>query len=110
MYSPFCMWKNGWAMDERYVKIYQDSDLVMRMYTQGLRAYRNCAAHVHHLGRMTSDTVNPDKHHKELVQDEETFYQTWGNSPLMMFGLMRMGQWHYGKEYISLLQDIPRNK
>lgn len=109
MYSPFCMWRNKWRMDEAYHKIYQDSDLVMRMYQKGLRAYRNCGGHVFHLGRVTSDTVAPVQHARDLAIDEETFYQRWKDSPLMMFGLIRYSQWHYGQEHQSLLNPIHRH-
>lgn len=106
MYSPFCAWQRGWRMDEAYVKIYQDSDLVMRMYESGLRAYRSCRAHVHHLGRMTSDRVEPERHRRELAADERTFYARWGGSPLAMFGLIRYGVWQYGQEHRSLADPI----
>lgn len=113
MYSPFCMWKAGRGelsrMSEEYVKIYQDSDMVLRMYEAGYRAYRNCAGHVLHLGRMTSDTVEPEKHKRELAIDEETFYRKWGDSPWMMFGMIRYGAWQYGQEHQSLLNPIHRN-
>lgn len=105
MYSPFCMFKRGWVFDEAYVKIYQDSDMVMRMYDAGLRAYRSCRAHVHHLGRMTTDSVEPQQHNRDLARDERLFYQRWGKSPLMMFGIIRAGRWMYGHEHESF--DAP---
>lgn len=113
MYSPFCMWQRRttlpYRMDEAYIKVYQDSDFVMRMYGAGKRAYRNCNAHVHHLARMTSDNVEVDKHKRELAADEETFYQRWQHSPLMIYGMIRYGKWHYGQEHQSLWGPIHRN-
>ena len=106
MYSPFVMFRRGESFDESFIKIYQDSDLVMRLYERGLRVYRSCRAHVHHLCRMTSDRVNPDAHNKELAHDERLFYKLWGDSPLMMFGLIRYGKWHYGEEHQSFVNPI----
>ena len=106
MYSPFMMFRRGWRFDESYIKIYQDSDLIMRMYEKGLRAYRSCRAHVHHLLRMTSDRVDQDQHRRHLAQDERLFYTRWGKSPWMMFGLIRYGAWSFGREYESLTRPI----
>lgn len=107
MYSPFMMWRRGWEFDESYVRVYQDSDLILRLYAAGLRAYRNCNAHVHHLLRMTNDRVDMDAHNEQLRKDEELFYARWGTSPWMMFGLIRSAQWQFGKEHGSLLMKIP---
>lgn len=106
MYSPFCMFRRGEVFDEGYLKIYQDSDLVLRLYERGLRAYRSCRAHVHHLCRMTSDRVNPEEHNEQLAHDEKVFYARWGKSPLAMFGLIRYGTWQYGQEHQSLTRPI----
>lgn len=106
MYSPFMMFRRGQRFDEAYTKIYQDSDLIMRLYGQGLRAYRSCRAHVHHLLRMTSDRVDVERHRRELAVDEKLFYQRWGASPLMMFGMIRYGHWVYSREHESLTNPI----
>mgnify|MGYP001614528554 CR=1 FL=1 len=106
MYSPFMMWRRGWRMDEAYRKIYCDSDLIMRVYEKGQRAYRSCRAHVHHLVRMTSDRVEPEQHQSDLAHDEQLFYQRWGRSRLMIFGLIRSGQWTYGREHLSFTTPI----
>jgi len=115
MYSPFMMIRQNDLFDESYIKIYQDSDFVMRVYEGGRRAYRSCRAHVHHLLRMTSDRVDTKQHARDLAHDERLFYERWGKSPLAMFGLIRYGQWAYGQEHRSLLDPIqlhydPREK
>ncbi len=99
MYSPFCMVRKGWKYDESYKKIYQDSDLVLRLYAAGYRAYRSNRAHVHHLVRMTSDRVEPEKHSKEMAHDEHLFYQRWHDCPYMMYGLIRSSVITYGHEW-----------
>ena len=106
MYSPFMMYRRDWRLDEAYLKIYSDSDLIMRMYEAGLRPYRSCRAHVHHLLRMTSDRVEPEQHARDLAHDERLFYRRWGKSTLAAFGVIRTGQWTYGQEHVSLLRPI----
>lgn len=105
-YSPFMAWRKGWEWSEDYIKIYQDSDLILRMYESGLRAYRSCRAHVHHLCRMTSDRVDSAQHDLDLAADEKLFYQRWGASPLAMFGVIRSGNYRYGSEHESWTSRI----
>jgi len=101
MYSPFNMFRKGWEYDESYIRVYQDSDLVMRMYEAGLRSYRSCRAHVHHLLRMTNDSVDTAAHNEQLGKDEQLFYARWSKSPLAAFAMMRVGQYRYGNEHES---------
>jgi len=105
-YSPFMAFRRGWSFDEAFVKIYQDSDLVLRVYEAGKRAYRSCRAHVHHLLRMTSDRVEPEKHTRDLARDERLFYERWGRSPLAMFGVIRAGHQIYGREHEAWTANI----
>lgn len=116
MYSPFNMFRKihdhrgfprwKWEYDEIYERVYQDSDLVMRMYEHGLRAYRSCRAHVHHLLRMTNDSVGTAAHNAQLQKDEELFYHRWGKSPLAMFAMIRAGTYGYGQEHFSFLRSV----
>jgi len=106
MYSPFNMFRKGWEYSEDYKRIYQDSDLVMRIYTAGFRAYRSCRARVHHLLRMTTDNVDKVQHDASIGPDEKLFYQRWGHSPLAIFAMIRFGQYHYGQEYRSWTHPI----
>lgn len=124
MYSPFSMFRREtndefghyfWDYDESYLRVYQDSDLVMRMYDARLRAFRSCRAHVHHLLRMTNDRVDTPEHNRILKKDEELFYARWGKSPLAMFGMIRSGSYQFGQEHMSFLRpvgtpDHPANK
>lgn len=109
MYSPFTMFRKGWRYDEAFLRVYQDSDLIMRMYEKGLRAYRNCRAIVHHFGSMTNNNVNTAEHGRQLAKDEALFYQRWGKSPLAMFAMIRFGQQTYGREYEGWTQPIHRH-
>lgn len=106
MYSPFMMFRRGRRFCEDYLKIYQDSDFIMQTYENGLRAYRSCRAHVHHLLRMTSDRVDQELHKQQLAHDERLFYERWSDSPFAMFGMIRYGQITYGREYEAHLRPI----
>jgi len=107
MFSPFNMFRRGWRLDEAYQRIYQDSDLVMRMYEQRLRAYRSCRKHVHHLGSMTTQVIAAQVgHNLALAKDERLFYRRWGRSPLAMFGMIRYGRQTYGSEHEAWTQPI----
>lgn len=109
MYSPFMMFKRGWRYDEGYGRIYQDSDLIMRLYEAGLRSYRNNRASVIHFNRMTNDNVDAEAHNRQLAIDEERFYQRWSKSPHMMFAMIRRGFNVYGKEHEGWLAPIHRH-
>ena len=107
MYSPFAMWRRGWRLDEAYQRIYQDSDLVMRLYEAGLRAFRSCRKHVHHLGQMTTSVIGPAVGHDlALAKDERLFYRRWGKSPLAMFAMIRTGRQTYGSEHEGWTNQI----
>ena len=105
MFSPFMMFRKGERFDEAYQRVYIDSDLVMRIYERGLRAFRSCRKHVWHFGSVTNKHAGEAHARKEtsaLALDEGLFYQRWGKSPLAMFGMIRAGQWLYGHEHESL--------
>jgi hypothetical protein len=106
MYSPFNMFRKGWEYCEDYKRIYQDSDLVMRICDTGLRSYRSCRARVHHLLRMTTDAVDKAEHDAQIGPDEKLFYTRWGRNPLAIFAMIRCGQYHYGREHISWTSPI----
>jgi hypothetical protein len=111
MFSPYMMIPNGqgWRFDEDYQRIYQDSDLILRMYQAGKRAYRSCRKHVWHLGSVTNNQAGPEHvaaHAKALAHDERLFYERWGKSSLAMFGIIRGGSQTYGREHEAFLRPI----
>lgn len=105
MYAPFMMFRKGWRFDEEFVA-YCDSDLVMRMYAAGLRAYRNNRVQVHHLNGITRARVQADGGAGEIAEGEKLFYERWGDSPLWMFGMIRSGAIVYGREHEAWLRPI----
>ena len=111
MFSPFMMIRNhqGWRWDEAYQRIYQDSDLILRMRAKGLHPYRSCRAHVWHLGSVTNKGAGPE-HAAEcaraLAHDERLFYRRWGKSPTATFAMMRGGAQIYGHEHDAYTAKI----
>lgn len=110
MFSPFMMFRRGWNFDEAFRRVYQDSDLIMRMYENRLRAYRSCRAHVWHLGSVTNKSVDTAEHDRQLAVDERLFYQRWGKNPTAMFGMIRAGQMAYGREHLAWQVGIHRHE
>lgn len=110
-FSPFMMWRNnqGWRYDESYERVYQDSDLILRMAEQGLRALRSCRKHVWHLGSVTNSQAgagHSERHAASLARDERLFYERWGRSPLAQFAIMRASVQIYGREHEAYLAQI----
>jgi hypothetical protein len=101
-YTPIMAFRKGWALDEAYAGGYSDSDLIMRIYAAGMRAYRHCGVQVHHLNHLTIKTRGMAGH-QEIADGEKLFYERWGGSPLMMFQVIKFGGSIYGREHEALL-------
>ena len=106
MFAPMMMFDKEWRLDPAYEGGYSDSDLIMRIYDAGKRAYRNCASRCIHLDRVTWERAYSDRGEQQIASGERLFYERWGNSPLMMYGVIRAGGWMYGREHESLLSDV----
>lgn len=106
MFAPMMMFHKRWRLDEAYEGGYSDSDLIMRIYTEGLRAYRNCRVVVHHMDRITWMRAYKDRGRTQIQAGEELFYQRWDGSPLMMFQVIKSGASVYGHEHESILRQI----
>ena len=106
VFTPLMMFRKEWRFDAEYEGGYSDNDLIMRMYTQGLRAYRNYASVATHL-RMITWRKQEDKGVGQLLRGEDTFYKRWRDSPLYAYSLIRMGSVQYGKEHIAVASPTP---
>ena len=109
MFSPFTMFRRGWRLDEAYQRIYQDSDLIMRMREKGLHPYRSVRKHLWHLGSVTNTGAGPEHaaaHARALAHDERLFYKRWGASPTATFAMIRAGSQIYGREHEAALAKI----
>ncbi len=100
MYGPLMMFRKEWKLDPVYISMASDNDLVMRIYNAGLRSYRNCRVQVFHLGGVTWGSAYSAAESKQN-QDEglKTFYERWGDSPLMMLHMFRRGGVAFGREH-----------
>jgi len=104
-YTPIMAFRKGWELDEAFNGGYSDSDLLMRVYTAGLRAYRHCGVQVHHLNHLTIKKRGMEGH-EEIAKGEALFYERWGSSPLIMFQIIKCGASVYGREHEACLAQI----
>lgn len=110
MFAPLMMFRKGWKFDEAYEGGYSDSDLVMRMYEEGLRAYRSYSSVCWHFGPMTTwerAYADKDKGWGQVNKGEETFYRRWKGSAHWMYAMIRGGGLQYGKEHMAALAPTP---
>lgn len=106
MFAPMMMFEKGWRLDPAYEGGYSDADLIMRIYTAGKRAYRNCASQCFHFDRITWSRALPDRGEAQIAAGEKIFYGRWQHSPLMMYAMIRAGGVIYGREHESLLAPV----
>ena len=100
VYCPFMMFRREWRFDELYPGMYGDNDMVMRMYSANLRAYRNCAVVPYHLHGATSRTsVDPERDEHEKTIGSKLFYERWRGSPWLMTRLFIKGAVAWGREH-----------
>ncbi len=100
MYGPLFMFRKGWRLDEAYIGMHSDNDLVMRVCQAGLRSYRNCKVIVRHLGGLTWGV----SHETGACQENEetahrVFNERWGSSPLFMAKVILKGGVVWGREH-----------
>jgi len=110
MFAPLMMFRKGWKFDEAYEGGYSDSDLIMRMYEEGLRAYRSYSSVCWHFGPMTTwerAYADKDKGWGQVNKGEETFYRRWKGSAHWMYAMIRAGGIQYGKEHVAALAPTP---
>ncbi len=108
MFSPFMCFRREWRFDEAYEGGYSDSDLIMRVYAKGLRAYRSFSSVCWHFGPMTTWTrAENDGGWGQVNRGEEVFYERWRDSPLMMYALIRGAQVKYGQEHFARCSPTP---
>lgn len=108
MFAPMMCFRKGWLLDEAYEGGFSDSDLIMRMYAEGLRAYRSYSSVCWHFGPMTTWLrAEQDGGWGQVWRGEETFYKRWKGSPHFMYSMIRAGNLHYGQEHLAALALTP---
>jgi len=98
-YGPLMMWRRGWRLDEAYESVGSDSDLVMRLYAAGLRAYRNHRVVVLHLNNQTWQGAQSEAYHQMEERAHRTFVERWGQSPLWAATMILRGGLVFGREF-----------
>lgn len=96
VYGPFMMFRrldregNPWKYDAgTFPSQFGDTDLIMRMYGQGYRMYRNWKVRIEHLNVQTHDQkVNAE----DFQSAKARFIEKHKNSPYLMFQILASGQ------------------
>lgn len=100
VYCPLMLFHRKWRLDETYPGMYGDSDLVMRIYAAGLRAYMNCSSPIYHFhGVASANALNAENtsHQKEVGL--ALFRERWATSPYLLARLILNGTVRWGREY-----------
>lgn len=100
MYGPFMMFRAGWFLDPLFPGMGGDNDLVMRIYNEGFRAYRNNNVKGFHMNGITWQTAYTQEDRDEITKKAQSdFHARHGKSPLAMYRMMMRGRNEYAKEY-----------
>ena len=92
IYHPLVMTAAGWYYDEEFTGHFADSDLIMRVYESGKRAYRNHRVVVDHLRSATDRTLcTPDERSEQHARGLELFKQKHGKSKLLVYRALSEG-------------------
>jgi len=92
LYCPLMMFKKPCRFDEDYPDVFLDSDLVMRIYEDGFRMYRNWNVVITHLCQQTFSTVNSkEQKDKKFVAGRDLFIKKHQGTPLMMYRAITEG-------------------
>jgi hypothetical protein len=100
VYAPLMMFRREWQFDEQYPGMYGDSDLVMRNYAVGKRAYMNCKVVIYHFhGATTKTSLNAEKVAHERDVGLSLFRSRWAQSPYLISRMILQGGAQWGREY-----------
>jgi hypothetical protein len=101
-YDPLMMWRKKdrpvdlWRFDEAYESLYSTSDLIMRLYAAGYRAYRNHRVVCAHIGQQTwSDQQQDDIRPRA----EALFKERWADAPYWAATMFFRGAVAFGREH-----------
>ena len=76
---------------ETFPSYWGDTDLVMKVYNSGFRAYRNFRVVCDHLGRATNTESHPAGKAAEIERARELFAQRHSMSPLLIYRVLMQG-------------------
>ena len=88
VYGPFMMFDAKWRLDDETIPdLFSDADLVMRIYRDGKRMYRNWSVVIEHLNKQT--LVTQDQNY--FGKTKEKFIQRHSGCPLLMYKMLVEG-------------------
>jgi GT2 family glycosyltransferase len=91
VYGPFMMFSTRWRFDaDRFPCAFADSDLVMRLYEQGYRSYRNNRVVIQHLNRQTLPPSD-ERVMMDYETSQRTFNERYASSPLLIYRVLKDG-------------------
>ncbi len=89
VYGPFMAFRNGWFFDEENFPYgFNDTDLIMRIYRNGQRMYRNWRVTIQHLNKQTTGN---DTHEERLEIAKQKFIEKHQDCPFYMFRVLALG-------------------
>ena len=99
-YGPLMMLPNDCRLDDKaFPSLGSDSDLILRQYEKGLRAYRNNAVVCHHLDGATYRRKPALQRQQETARVHQSMVGRWGGSPLWAAKMVLRGYvGQFGKE------------
>ena len=105
--TAFCCFRREWRLDPAYESWYSDTDLLMRIYASGRRAYRNMRHVATHLHQVTYKRVFEGTGQRTTDAGEAEFYRRWTGSPWWVYGMVRTGRIEWGREHVGMLLAPP---
>ena len=102
IYGALMMFRAGWKFDEAFIGPHADSDLIMRIYQAGLRAYRNHRSMAYHLNGMGDPKNVSEKIRAEQLREADMLFKArYKDSPLWAARMILRGGVLYGREHES---------
>lgn len=93
IYGPFMMFESKWRFDNDFNCIGSDTDLIMRVYRDGKRSYRNWRVQVLHFGQATYMGLYSSEKRATLMNEfNQLFDKKHGDSKLLIYAMLKAGQ------------------
>jgi glycosyltransferase involved in cell wall biosynthesis len=101
MNGKFMMFRKPWKMDNAFPNLHSDSDLIMRMYQDGLRAYRNYRSVAYSVEGIDAGVNGSSSRRRseQRKQAEMLFRTRYAASPLWISKMILNGVIRHGQEH-----------
>lgn len=99
-YGPLMMLPPDCRLDAKaFPGLGSDSDLILRQYAKGLRAYRNNSVVCHHLDGIQYKRKPRSDRDRETMEVRSKMIARWGQSPIWAVRMVLDGTVVFGREY-----------